>query len=175
MEKQKINGREFSKKLAVLAVLTAIGVVLGRFVPLLNMLTSKYDFSFVAVMLAAYLTGPVGGAVVGGLVDLIGALLVPSGAYFPGFTATAAVTGLVFGLLLYKKVSIPRIIIAVLSTQLVCSLLVNTWFIATFFSPKGFVALLTTRALQASIMAVIQIVFAVLVLKKINLKKLLKF
>lgn len=167
--------REITKIIALLGVLTAMGVVLGRFVPLVNILTSKYEFSFVAVMLAAYLTGPVGGAVVGGLIDLIGALLMPTGAYFPGFTLTAVLTGLVFGLLLYKNCTVPKIIIAVLSTQTVCSLLINTLFISVFFSPKGFTALLAARAVQAVIMSAIQIVFAIVLFRKVNLKKLLKF
>ena len=174
MEK-KISSRDLTKKIALLAVLTAMGVVLGRFVPMVNLLTSKYEFSFAAVMLAAYLTGPVGGALVGGMIDLIGALLVPTGAYFPGFTVTAALTGLVWGFLFYKKISLPRILIAVLSTQTVFSLIVNTFFIAQFFSPKGFTVLLASRAIQAGVMAVLQIVFAVIFLQKINLKKLLKF
>ena len=170
----KISERQLTKKIALLAVLTAAGVVLGRFVPMVNILTSKYEFSFAAVMVAAYLTGPIGGAVVGGLVDLIGALLVPTGAYFPGFTLTAILTGLVYGILMYKECSVPRILIAVLSTQTVCSLIMNTLFISIFFSPKGFFALLATRAVQAVIMAVLQIVFAVIVFKKVNLKKMLK-
>lgn len=173
MEK-KINSRNLTKRIALLAILTAMGVVLGRFVPLVNILTSKYDFSFVAVMLAAYFTGPIGGAAVGGLVDLIGALIVPSGAYFPGFTVTAVITGAVLGLLFYKKCTFPRILIGVLSTQLVCSLLVNTWFIATFFSPKGFTVLLATRAVQAAVMSALQIVFATVFFRKIDLKKYLK-
>lgn len=166
--------RDLTKKLVILALLTAIGVVLARFVPMLNSLLSKYDFSFVAVMLAAYFAGPLGGAVVGGMIDLVGALLVPTGAYFPGFTATAALTGLVFGFLLQKNITVPKIIIAVLSTQIVCSLLINTLFISLFYSTKGFVALLATRAIQAAIMSAIEIVFATAFFKKVNLKKLLK-
>ena len=172
---KEFNGRDLTKKIALLAILTAMGVVLGRFIPMVNLLTSKYEFSFVAVMLAASLTGPVGGALVGGMIDLIGALLFPTGAYFPGFTVTAALTGLVWGLLLYKECNLPRILVAVLSTQTVFSLIVNTFFIAQFFSPKGFTVLLASRAVQATVMAVLQIVFAVIFLQKINLKKLLKF
>ena len=168
--KIKIN----SRLLALLAVLTAIGVVLGRFVPLVNILTSKYEFSFVAVMLAGYLTGPVGGAVVGGLVDLIGALLVPTGAYFPGFTATAALAGMIFGFALRNKCTLPNIIGAVLANQIFCTLIFNTFFISELFSPKGFTALLAARAVQAAVMAVIQIVFGYIFLVKIDLKKLLK-
>ncbi|MCQ2483911.1 MAG: folate family ECF transporter S component [Clostridia bacterium] len=172
---EKENSRNLTKKIAVLALLTALGVVLGRFVPLVNILTSKYEFSFVAIMVAAYLMGPVGGAVVGGLVDIIGALIVPTGAYFPGFTVTAVITGAVWGFLFCKKCSIPRILIGVISTQTVCSLLINTWFIAALFSPKGFTALLAARAVQAAIMAVLQIVFAIIFFNRLNFKKRLNF
>lgn len=95
--------KNLTKQICVLALLTAAGVVLGRLVPVVNLWNTKIEFAFVAVMLAACISGPIGGAVVGALVDFIGAILMPTGAYFPGFTVTAAITGLVFGLLLYKK------------------------------------------------------------------------
>ena len=110
--------KNLTKQICVLALLTAAGIVLGRLVPVVNLWNTKIEFAFVAVMLAACISGPIGGAVVGALVDFIGAILMPTGAYFPGFTVTAAITGLVFGLLLYKKINFPRIVIAVLSTQL---------------------------------------------------------
>ncbi len=50
------------------------------------------------VFIAAYLYGPIGGAVVGGIADFIGAILFPIGAYFPGFTLTCVITGAVYGL-----------------------------------------------------------------------------
>lgn len=104
--------KNLTKQICVLALLTAAGVVLGRLVPVINLWNTKIEFAFVAVMLAACISGPIGGAVIGALVDFIGAILMPTGAYFPGFTVTAAITGLVFGLLLYKKINFPRIVIA---------------------------------------------------------------
>ncbi len=167
--------KNVTKQICVLAVLTAAGVVLGRLVPVVNLWNTKIEFAFVAVMLAACISGPIGGAVVGALVDFIGAILMPTGAYFPGFTVTAAITGLVFGLLLYKKCNFPRIVIAVLSTQLVCSLLLNTLFISILYT-KAYTALLATRIIQVAIMSVVEILFAELaldrtkVLTKIKLK-----
>lgn len=161
-----------TRTLALLAMLVAIGVVLGRLVPVVNVWNTKLEFSFVSVMLAGYIAGPVGGVVVGGLIDLIGALLVPTGAYFPGFTVTAAITGLVFGFLFHKNITLPKIIIAVLSTQLVCSLLINTFFISMLYT-KAFSVLIVSRLLQTAIMSVVEIVFAYFVLTKITpLKKL---
>ena len=78
--------KNLTKQICVLALLTAAGVVLGRLVPVINLWNTKIEFAFVAVMLAACISGPIGGAVVGALVDFIGAILMPTGAYFPGFT-----------------------------------------------------------------------------------------
>ena len=169
----KINKKNVTKQLCALALLIAVGVVLGRLVPVLRVWNTKIEFSFVAVMLAACIAGPVGGLVTGALIDFIGAILLPTGPYFPGFTATAALTGLVFGLLLYKKCNLGRIVIAVLSTQIVCGFLLNTLFISILYT-KAFTVLLATRAIQVVVMSVIEIVFAELVLDRAKLVQRIK-
>lgn len=169
----KIDKKNFTKQLCALALLIAVGVVLGRLVPVISVWNTKIEFSFVAVMLAACIAGPIGGMVTGALIDFIGAILVPTGPYFPGFTATAALTGLVFGLLLYKKCNIGRIVIAVLSTQIVCGFLLNTLFISILYT-KAFTVLLATRAIQVVVMSVIEIVFAELVLDRAKLVQRIK-
>jgi len=168
-----VNKKNLTKQLCALALLIAVGVVLGRLVPVLSVWNAKIGFSFVAVMLAACIAGPIGGMVTGALIDFIGAILLPTGAYFPGFTATAALTGLVFGLLLYKKCNLGRIVIAVLSTQLVCGFLLNTLFISILYT-KAFTVLLATRAIQVVVMSVIEIVFAELVLDRAKLVQRIK-
>ena len=168
-----VNKKNLTKQLCALALLIAVGVVLGRLVPVLSVWNAKIEFSFVAVMLAACIAGPIGGMVTGALIDFIGAILLPTGAYFPGFTATAALTGLVFGLLLYKKCNIGRIVIAVLSTQIVCGFLLNTLFISILYT-KAFTVLLVTRAIQVVVMSVIEIVFAELVLDRAKLVQRIK-
>ena len=168
-----VNKKNLTKQLCALALLIAVGVVLGRLVPVLSVWNTKIEFSFVAVMLAACIAGPVGGLVTGALIDFIGAILLPTGPYFPGFTATAALTGFVFGLLLYKKCNLGRIVIAVLSTQLVCGFLLNTLFISILYT-KAFTVLLATRAIQVVVMSVIEIVFAELVLDRAKLVQRIK-
>ena len=168
-----VNKKNLTKQLCALALLIAVGVVLGRLVPVLSVWNTKIEFSFVAVMLAACIAGPIGGMVTGALIDFIGAILLPTGPYFPGFTATAALTGLVFGLLLYKKCNLGRIVIAVLSTQLVCGFLLNTLFISILYT-KAFTVLLATREIQVVVMSVIVIVFAELVLDRAKLVQRIK-
>lgn len=167
------NRKNFTRKLCIAALLTAAAIVLSRLVPVINLWNTKIDFSFAAVMLAACILGPVGGLAVGGLADFIGAILFPIGAYFPGFTATAAITGLVFGLLLYKKCNLVRIIIAVVLTQLVCGLLLNTLFISILYT-KAFTALLVTRLVQFAVMSAVEILFAELAIDKTKILKKIK-
>ena len=81
--------------LTCLALLTAMQVVLSRFLSF-NTLSLKIGFAFLPVAIGAAVLGPVGGAIVGGLGDFLGAILFPIGPYFPGFTLSCALTGLVF-------------------------------------------------------------------------------
>ena len=149
-------------KLAVLALLTALSVVLSRFLSIQTPVT-KIGFSFLPIVLAGVLFGPVGGALTGGLADLIGALLFPIGAYFPGYTLTAALTGAIYGFAWHKKRSPLRVVTTVAFKQVICSLLLNTlWITLTAKVSKGFLVYLTTRLPQFLIMTAVEIVVLLL-------------
>lgn len=144
------------KHIVISALLIAIHVVLSRFCSV-NAWNIKIGFSFVPVFVAAYLYGPLFAGLVGGLGDFLGAVLLPIGPYFPGFTLTCFLTGLLFGILLHKKQSLPRILCAVLVNQLVLGLLLNTlWISALYGSPFG--ALILTRVVQCLILIPIEFI-----------------
>ena len=148
-----------TKMLVMLALLTALNLVLGR-PPLSFMIWSnKIGFGFVPVFMAAWLYGPLAAGIVGALGDFLGAVLFPVGPYFPGFTATAFVSGVLFGLLLHKKQTVPRIAAATLINQLVLSLVVNTLWISLLYG-SSFGGLLVSRLVQCAIMLVLE--FAVM-------------
>lgn len=85
------------------ALLMALNVILSEHLSITTEFI-KFNFGFVPVVLAAILFGPKIGLIVAGLGDLIGFFVFPQvGAYFPGFSLTAALTGLVYGLCLYSE------------------------------------------------------------------------
>ena len=88
--------------------------------------------------------------------DLLGSLLFPTGAYFPGFTLTAACTGAIFGLCLYRHGTDWRfpILAAVLNCVLI-SYLANSAMIA-FITGTPYTALLGVRAVQLTVMLPLQ-------------------
>ena len=127
------SGKITLRQLTVSALLIALDVVFSR-VLAINTPLMKIGLGFAAVALSAMLYGPAWAALTAALGDMIGALLFPTGAYFPGFTATAALTGLIFGLFLYRREkSWLRAFLAALCNCLLVTLLLNTLMIAVFF------------------------------------------
>ena len=127
------SGKITLRQLTVSALLIALDVVFSR-VLAINTPLMKIGLGFAAVALSAMLYGPLWAALTAALGDLVGALLFPTGAYFPGFTATAALTGLIFGLFLYRREkSWLRAFLAALCNCLLVTLLLNTLMIAVFF------------------------------------------
>lgn len=171
MKKRSINTFE---TLVCLAILTALQVVLSRFLSI-QMWNMKYGFSFIPVMLAANLYGPLGAAAVYGVGDLIGSLLFPTGTYFPGFTLTAVITGVVWGLLLKGKIKPVKAACAVVSVQVFCSFLLNSYWIS-FISGTPYVSQLAVRWPQSLGYAVIHLVFIFVLLERLSklIKKIMK-
>ncbi len=136
-------------------MLIALDVVLTRFASV-NLWDKRIGFSFVAVALAAHWYGPWSAALVHGISDFIGALAFPTGPYFPGYTLTAAVIGLIFGLCFYRNRKWWRIALGVVSGQLVGSLLLNTlWISVTNHAPYW--SVLVGRLLQSALMTPVQL------------------
>jgi len=152
MKTKKFN----TSTIVMLGLLTAIEIVLSRFCSI-SAWNIKIGFSFVPVVCAAIMFGPLAGGIVGALGDFVGAILFPIGVYFPGFTLTAFLTGVVFGVFLYRKQTSVRILGAVALNQLALSLLLNTlWISVLYGSPYG--ALFVTRIIQCAVLGPVQFV-----------------
>ncbi len=120
-------------KIILTALLIAINIILERFVPTYSVWNNNISFGFVAVAFAACYLGIPYAVAVGGFGDLIGALIKPFGPYFPGYTITNMLVGLCLGIFLYKKATVLSISIATVINKLVCSLVLNTIFIAVLY------------------------------------------
>lgn len=144
-----------TKKLAASALLLALDVVFTRLLAI-NTPLMKIGLGFAAVAVCAMLYGPWWACAVAALGDIIGSTLFPTGAFFPGFTLTAAATGLIFGLSLYKReVSWLRALLAAALNCVLVSYLLNTAMIS-FISGTAYTALLAARAVQLLIMLPVQ-------------------
>ncbi|MGN0448707.1 MAG: folate family ECF transporter S component [Acutalibacteraceae bacterium] len=172
---KKVLSQKNIYKLCVTALLIAMQVVLARFAAINLGPNIRFSFSFIPVVIAARLYGIPGGMCVYGLGDLVGAVAFPTtGAFFPGYTVTAFVSGLIFGAFLRKgkkeetkPAKYIKIVLSVVSSQTICSLLMNSyWRHYQTGNPYG--AMLLTRLPQCLIIGALQIVFMVLFLDMIT-------
>ena len=154
-----------TKMLVTASVLIALQIILSRFLSI-NAWNMKIGFSFVAIFVAAYFYGPAFSVIVAVISDVLGALLFPSGAFFPGFTVTALFTGLLYGLMLHKKQNRGRIVMTVLADQLILGLVVNTYWLSILYGTT-FGAVAITRIFQCLIMIPVQYVTISLLMKKL--------
>lgn len=112
-----------------------------------------------------YIFGPKYSAIIAGLGDLIGAILFPFGAYFPGFTISAAMMGLVYGIFLYKKPGEERkdfkfIIQLTVSSIIVLGgikILLESVFLNVLYG-KAYFAVIASRFTTQAIMLPVQVV-----------------
>jgi ECF transporter S component (folate family) len=138
-----------------LALLVALQIVLTRFLSISTPIL-RISLGFVPIAIAGMLFGPLSGGLVAATADFLGAILFPIGAYFPGFTLTAFLTGVVYGLFLFQKEkSWLRIISSVLVIAIVLNLGMNTFWIMVI-TGKGYLALLPARLMQNIIMIPLQ-------------------
>ena len=143
-----MKGKKVSTEVIVMTgFMTALSIVLSKLVSI-NISFLRIGFGFLPIAVLAILYGPVIAAIGYGLADLIGAWLLPTGTFFPGFTVSAVLTGLIFGWILYKKeVTIARALLASALVCLIVNLLINTYWL-TFIIGKGFKVLLASRAIK---------------------------
>lgn len=150
----------FSKtqKIAYIALLIALQVILGRFAGIMTPIVS-ISFSFIPLVVNAIIFGPVYATASSAIADITGALLFPQGLgiYFPGYTVSAALNGLIYGLILYRKPKqLWRISLACVIQGLFISLGLSTYWVY-IMTGKGYLAILPTRILQNACMVPIKI------------------
>lgn len=131
-----------TRRLAYLAVLVALNVVLTRVASLRVAIGGvegiRIGFGGLPVILAGVLWGPGAGALVGGIGDVVGYFINPMGAYMPHFTLTAALTGAIPALVL-KLIhqehypSLGALLLGILVGQTVTSLILVPYFLESLF------------------------------------------
>lgn len=148
MSSSKIN----PQNLTTGAMLVAMGVVLSFFrIPLTTI--TEITLTGIPIAAGAYLFGPWTGFLIGALIDVCGYLIKPMGAFFPGFTISAGLAGMIYGLFLYQKWWEPpgsrthgqpllrrgrrglvcRILLAHLLKTVLISLLLNCFWLGVFY------------------------------------------
>ncbi|MGV8153978.1 MAG: folate family ECF transporter S component [Alkaliphilus sp.] len=158
-----------TRKLVLAAIFVAMNIILTRVGSIMLFGGAiRLGFGRVPIVLSSILLGPLAGGLTGIVSDLIGFMLNPMGAFHPGFTLSAAVTGIIPGLVVVfaskNKFSLLNISIANILVYLVVSLGLNTLWLTQLLG-RAFFVLLPWRIVAHGIVTVISI-FIIFTLSK---------
>ncbi len=164
------------------AMLIALEIVLNRILSL-NTMGLKIGLSFVPIVIGAALYGPAFAAVIYAIADLIGSWLLPIGPYHPGFTACAALMGLVYGYCLYQKPQttekvtfgrfqghaaipyFPNVLIPPIVNNIIIGLCINTCWVAMLYGSRTYWGWFTYRLAEYAILVPLQLVMIPILLR----------
>ena len=118
----------------------------------------KIYFSFLAVSLGCMCYGPVVGMMAGAIIDTVGFLLAGYGEpYFPGYLITAMLSGLIYGVMLYRqKPTLPRIIVTRLIINYGSNVLLGSVWKAMLYG-KGYLYYFTSGLVKNTTMLPIEV------------------
>jgi ECF transporter S component (folate family) len=156
-----------TKTLATLGMLIALDIILTRFLAIQTP-QIRISLGFLAIAVIGMLYGPVIAGIAAGMSDIIGWALAPFAPFFPGFTLTAIVTGVIFGYFLHKPQTLLRsYFFCALSLTVICDALLNTlWLSLTLNVP--FASLLLTRGIKLGVMIVLYLTVLPLICEKVR-------
>ena len=169
--------------IAVVGVFLAVAVVLDGFGSIRIGDFIKINFACLPLALLGILFGPTVGFFAGVLVDIIGYLINPIGAFLPWLMLITGLEGMIYGLVLYNlkpektrhqliKITIARAIVC-----LVCNLVLNTWALYSygFIVGDSIIALIGARVLTnvISFAVSVPLMIAVLFPVKVAYNKLI--
>ncbi|MBQ3284144.1 MAG: folate family ECF transporter S component [Ruminococcus sp.] len=137
--------------LAVCAMMLALRVILGIFTnfTLAIMPFVKIGFSFIPIVIVAYLYGPVCAAIVSGAGDILSIILANPTAFSmnPALTACYIWEGIIYGVILYQSAfNLKEIIIAKVAVLVLCALPLNTLILSGMMNIPYFTLLLYRAA-----------------------------
>ncbi len=169
---QKLNRKDAARGVAVLGIFTALAVISSMWLTLRIGEFIKISPVFLVVAVAGQLYGIVGAVTVAFISDLLQALMAGMG-FSPLISAVNVLCAVVFGALLYNSKSVLKIVLAVLVTQVVGGMLLNTLALHLYFGIP-LVPMAYWRAVQCLILIVVEILVLWLMLIVLDIPSRLK-
>ncbi|ABR50398.1 hypothetical protein Amet_4324 [Alkaliphilus metalliredigens QYMF] len=173
-ERIRTHNKLSTKNLVLASIFVSMNIVLTRLGAIMLFGgTVRFSFGNIPLILSGMMLGPVAGLMVGAVSDLLGFFINShGGAFHPGFTLSAALTGMIPGMIVMlspkNKYSMVNVVAANLAVLVVISLALNTFWLSQLYG-NAFLALLPTRITTSLIIAGINIFLTTALVK--GLKK----
>lgn len=128
----------------------------------------RVGFSDMPGVAVSVLFGPAVGSIFWGMLDILKYIVTPNGPFFPGFTVSAVLNGVLFGFFLYKRtLSLGNVLTAQFLSKLFISIGLNTYWLSILYGNAYFV-MLPARLLSNAIMLPIDTLLTFVVLRMVS-------
>jgi ECF transporter S component (folate family) len=157
-----------TKTIAFCGVMAALAVVLSLVARIQIGDYIRIGFSELPNILVDTMFGPAVGGLFGGALDILKFIAKPTGAYFPGFTLSAVLGGLIYGMFFYrKKITIPRVFAANLLVKGLVNICMNSFWLYILYN-KGVLGMIPARITTNLIMLPIDTAICYFMLKGVQ-------
>ncbi|MBQ5310541.1 MAG: folate family ECF transporter S component [Oscillospiraceae bacterium] len=145
------KGRRAVINLVICSMLIALSMAIEAFS--IDLPFGKVNFAFIPLAAIGMLFGPTVGIVAGGICDVLGFMVHPTGAFLPLYTLIGMFQGMIYGVVLYRRwgniysdetsrifgLKVTQLGIRILAARLIDVLLVNMIFNTTANIHYGFI------------------------------------
>lgn len=169
-------GKYFQKQICQPRTLTLSSLLIAANIALgyLTLWLSSYlriGFGFVTQPIVAVLFGPLLCLMTGIAQDVLSYLLNPVGGYIPAYSLCVGISGMIYGLMLYRKpVKLWRVAVAKILVIVFANILLNSIALAPTVG-TGFVGILPARIIKNLLLFPIETVVSYLILKVLSQSK----
>ena len=168
------------KKTVLAALLLALLIVLSRFASIQTQLL-VINAGFVPIVMSAIWLGPKYSMLIAALGDFIGAILFPFRSYFPCFTLSEAITGLIYCILLKwdfnKEINNKKFVICLIISTVLVLVLDGIFLRALWLNilyGKAFFLIVSARLISELIKIPVQII-TIYILDKVTREFVIKY
>lgn len=156
------------KAITICGIMAALAIILSYVATIRIGSYIRVGFSFLPNMVVDFLFGPVVGGLFGGILDIVKYFLNPTGAFFPGFTISAILGAMIYGLFLYgKKVTLARCLIPQIIVKAVINCGLNTLWLKILYG-QAIAVLLPSRIVSNLCMLPIDVAIMYAALKLVQ-------
>lgn len=155
------------RTLTLTAMLIALWIGLDRF-SILILPTIKIKLTFIPFAFIASMFGPFVAMLSGFITEMVSFFISPQGgAFFPGFSVSAAITGVIYGMFLYKNpITLKNTFIAKALVNILINIGLNTYWLS-LLQGEAIRVLLPVRAVKNLVLLPFETVLMYLTLKSI--------
>ncbi len=165
------------KKLVLASIFIALAIIFTRFTSFQLGNYLRIGLGDLPILLAGIILGPLWGAAVGALSDVLGFFIMPLGDFFiPGITLSAAMWGFIPGIIvrkIFKNKTTWSILTACVTCGIIIDIGMTPFWLSLAYGSLTYTVMLPIQAVNAVAMMIVNTVLCVILIRSLERGKII--